>query len=173
VQNQTSPLVLTFGVADPVGATGIQADLASFGAMGCHGLSVITALSISDTTGTEDLQAIDPDWVADQAAYNILLGFGPWKDFAHTTTLKEAWAINAHVTNKPDLIQKLEPYLLEKRPHMNGEGFICNDDGVPFCIVHQYDRVPEWMEYYSKKYGTNITKDTNTGTSPKYFLYKS
>ena len=114
-----------------------------------------------------------PDWVADQAAYNILLGFGPWKDFAHTTTLKEAWAINAHVTNKPDLIQKLEPYLLEKRPHMNGEGFICNDDGVPFCIVHQYDRVPEWMEYYSKKYGTNITKDTNTGTSPKYFLYKS
>ena len=67
MQNQTSPLVLTFGVADPVGATGIQADLAAFAAMGCHGLSVITALAISDTTGAEDVQAVDPDWVADQA----------------------------------------------------------------------------------------------------------
>jgi hydroxymethylpyrimidine/phosphomethylpyrimidine kinase len=67
VQNQTSPLVLTFGISDPVGAIGIQADLAAFAAMGCHGLSVLTALSVGDTTGTEDLQAIDPDWVSDQA----------------------------------------------------------------------------------------------------------
>ncbi len=67
VQNQTSPLVLTFGIADPVGAIGIQADLAAFAAMGCHGLSVLTAVSIGDTTGTEDLQTIDPEWVSDQA----------------------------------------------------------------------------------------------------------
>ena len=44
VQNQTSPLILSFGVSDPVGAIGIQADLASFAAMGCHGLSVITSI---------------------------------------------------------------------------------------------------------------------------------
>ena len=67
VQNQTSPLILTFGATDPVGAIGIQADLASFAAMGCHGVSVITAILISDTTGVEDIQVIDADWVADQA----------------------------------------------------------------------------------------------------------
>ena len=67
VQNQTPPLVLTFGAADPVGAAGIQADLACFAAMGCHGLSVITAILISDTTGIEDVQNVDADWVADQA----------------------------------------------------------------------------------------------------------
>jgi len=67
VQNQTYPLVLTFGLTDPVGAIGIQADLAAFAGMGCHGLSVITAISIGDTTGIEDVQAMDPDWVADQA----------------------------------------------------------------------------------------------------------
>ncbi len=67
MQNQTSPLVLTFGLADPVGAIGIQADLAAVAAMGCHGLSVLTALSVGDTTGTEDLQEIDPEWVSDQA----------------------------------------------------------------------------------------------------------
>lgn len=114
-----------------------------------------------------------PDWVADQAAYNMLLGYNPWKNITEVTTLKDAWAANVHVTNKPDLIEKLEPYLLETRPHMNDEGFICNDDKEPFTIVHQYDRVPEWMEHFSKKYGINITAETNTGTSPKYFLYKS
>jgi hydroxymethylpyrimidine/phosphomethylpyrimidine kinase len=67
VQNQTSPLILTFGPTDPVGAAGIQADLASFAAMGCHGLSVVTGLLIGDTARIEDMQVIDADWVADQA----------------------------------------------------------------------------------------------------------
>lgn len=67
MQNQTSPLILTFGATDPVGATGIQADLATFSAMGCHGLSVVTAIQIGDTARIEGVQSIDVDWVADQA----------------------------------------------------------------------------------------------------------
>lgn len=67
MQNQTSPLILTFGATDPVGAIGIQADLAAFSAMGCHGLSTVTAILIGDTTGVEDIQSIDADWVSDQA----------------------------------------------------------------------------------------------------------
>ncbi|MGR9815161.1 bifunctional hydroxymethylpyrimidine kinase/phosphomethylpyrimidine kinase, partial [Escherichia coli] len=55
------------GAADPVGATGVQADLATFAAMGCHGLSVVTALLIGDTARVEDVQVVDVDWVADQA----------------------------------------------------------------------------------------------------------
>ena len=114
-----------------------------------------------------------PDWVCDQAAYNVLLGTKIWSSTTHVTRLKDAWAVNAHVTNKPDLVEKLKPYLLEKAPTISKEGLIVNSDGKPFVIVHQYDRVPEWMEYFSKKYGTNITKDTNTGSSPKYFLYNT
>ncbi len=67
MQNQTSPLILTFGATDPVGSVGVQADLASFAAMGCHGLSVITAILIGDTARIEDMQVIDADWVSDQA----------------------------------------------------------------------------------------------------------
>ena len=67
MQNQTSPLILTFGATDPVGAVGIQADLASFAAMGCHGLSVVTSILIGDTARIEDIQVIDADWVTDQA----------------------------------------------------------------------------------------------------------
>ena len=114
-----------------------------------------------------------PDWVADQAAYNVLLGTMTWGSQAYITDLADAWAINAHVTNKPDLVEKLKPYLLEEAPTMNEDGLIVNSSGKPFVIVHQYDRVPKWMEYFFKKYGTNITKDTNTGTSPKYFLYNT
>jgi hydroxymethylpyrimidine/phosphomethylpyrimidine kinase len=36
--------------------------------MGCHGLSVVTALLIGDTARVEDVQVVDVDWVADQAA---------------------------------------------------------------------------------------------------------
>jgi hypothetical protein len=113
-----------------------------------------------------------PDWVADQAAYNMLLNTDIWNTKTSIARLKDAWALNAHVTNKPDLIEKLKPYLLEETPTMSEDGLIRNSKGVPFIIVHQYDRVPEWMEYFSKKYGINITKDTNTGTSPKYTLSK-
>ncbi len=67
MQNQTPPLILSFGAADPVGATGIQADLATYAAMGCHGLSVVTALLIGDTARVEDAQIVEVDWVADQA----------------------------------------------------------------------------------------------------------
>ncbi|MBX4378148.1 bifunctional hydroxymethylpyrimidine kinase/phosphomethylpyrimidine kinase, partial [Mycobacterium tuberculosis] len=56
MQNQTSPLILTFGASDPVGAIGIQADLATFAAMGCHGLSIITAILVGDTARIEDAQ---------------------------------------------------------------------------------------------------------------------
>ena len=67
MQNQQNPLILTFGVSDPVGALGVQADQAVFGAYGCHALPVITALLIADTARIEDSHEIDADWVVDQA----------------------------------------------------------------------------------------------------------
>ncbi|MGN6389209.1 MAG: bifunctional hydroxymethylpyrimidine kinase/phosphomethylpyrimidine kinase [Burkholderiaceae bacterium] len=67
MQNKTSPLILTFGAADPTGAIGIQADIASFAAMGCLGVSAVTAILVGDTARIEDAQPVDPEWVADQA----------------------------------------------------------------------------------------------------------
>jgi hydroxymethylpyrimidine/phosphomethylpyrimidine kinase len=67
VQNQPSPLVLTFGVFDPVGALGVQADVAAMAAHGCHALSVVTGNLIADSARVEDLLEIDPDTVSDQA----------------------------------------------------------------------------------------------------------
>ncbi len=35
--------------------------------MGCHALSVVTAITVQDTAGVDDVMALDPEWVADQA----------------------------------------------------------------------------------------------------------
>lgn len=61
------PIVLTFAASDPSGGAGIQADLMTISSMGCHALSVITALTVQDTVGIDNILAIDPEWVEDQA----------------------------------------------------------------------------------------------------------
>ena len=61
------PIVLTFAASDPSGGAGIQADLMTISSMGCHALSVITALTVQDTIGIDSVLAIDSDWVDDQA----------------------------------------------------------------------------------------------------------
>ena len=110
MQNQTSPLILTFGAADPVGAVGIQADLASFAAMGCHGLSVITALLLADTTRVEDIQIIDADCVADQA--RILLEDMPVAAFkiGYLGSAENVSVIAEIVSDYPDIPLVLDPF---------------------------------------------------------------
>ena len=61
------PIVLTFAASDPTAGAGMQADLLTIASIGCHPLSVLTAVTVQDTAGVEGLQALDSDWVADQA----------------------------------------------------------------------------------------------------------
>ncbi|HWZ46790.1 MAG TPA: hydroxymethylpyrimidine/phosphomethylpyrimidine kinase [Herbaspirillum sp.] len=111
MQNQTSSLILTFGVADPVGAIGIQADLATFAAMGCHGLTVITAILIGDTARIEDTQDIDVDWVADQA--RVVLEDMPVMAFkvGYVGSIESVSAIAEIVSDYPDIPLILDPFI--------------------------------------------------------------
>jgi hydroxymethylpyrimidine/phosphomethylpyrimidine kinase len=63
----TPPIVLSFAASDPSGGAGAQADLLTIAAMGCHPLSVITAITVQDSLGVDDIFALDSEWVADQA----------------------------------------------------------------------------------------------------------
>ncbi|HEX5127942.1 MAG TPA: hydroxymethylpyrimidine/phosphomethylpyrimidine kinase [Rhodocyclaceae bacterium] len=60
-------VVLTFAASDPTGGAGLQADMLTIAALGAHPLSVVTAITLQDTAGVEDMQAVDSDWVVDQA----------------------------------------------------------------------------------------------------------
>ena len=61
------PIVLTFAASDPSGGAGLQADILTLASMGCHPLSVVTAITVQDTMGVEGVQPLDAEWVADQA----------------------------------------------------------------------------------------------------------
>ncbi len=61
------PLVMSFAATDPSGGAGLQADMLAISSMGCHPLSVVTAITVQDTSGVEDVLPTDPEWVVDQA----------------------------------------------------------------------------------------------------------
>jgi hydroxymethylpyrimidine/phosphomethylpyrimidine kinase len=61
------PIVMVFAATDPTGGAGLQADIMTLASMGCHPVSVVTAITIQDTTGVDEMQPIDGEWVADQA----------------------------------------------------------------------------------------------------------
>jgi len=63
----TPPIVLTFAATDPSGGAGLQADILTLSSLGCYPLSVVTAVTIQDTLGVEDVMSLDAEWVADQA----------------------------------------------------------------------------------------------------------
>src|SRR2546423_14597010 len=59
--------VLSFAASDPTGGAGLQADLLTIAALGCHPLSVVTALTVQDTRGVARVMPIEPSWISEQA----------------------------------------------------------------------------------------------------------
>lgn len=57
---------LTIAGSDSGGGAGIQADLKTFSALGCYGMSVITALTAQNTVGVQSIYGIDPTFIEEQ-----------------------------------------------------------------------------------------------------------
>ncbi len=57
---------MTIAGSDNSGGAGIQADLKTFSALGCYGMSVITALTAQNTQGVRGVQEIPAEFVAQQ-----------------------------------------------------------------------------------------------------------
>lgn len=64
---QPPPNVLSFAANDPSGGAGIQADLLTIASMGCYPLPVMTAITVQDTVGVDDILPFDADWIDNQA----------------------------------------------------------------------------------------------------------
>ncbi len=64
--SRTYRKVLTIAGSDSGGGAGIQADLKTISAMGCYGMSVITALTAQNTKGVTGIHAVPPDFVGKQ-----------------------------------------------------------------------------------------------------------
>ena len=60
------PHVLSIAGSDSGGGAGIQADLKTFAALGCYGMTAITALTAQNTTGGRSIHAVPPEMLRDQ-----------------------------------------------------------------------------------------------------------
>jgi hydroxymethylpyrimidine/phosphomethylpyrimidine kinase len=109
------PIVLVFAASDPSGGAGLQADIMTLTSMGCHPLSVITAVTIQDTTGVDDVSAIDAEWVADQA--RCVLEDMPVAAFKIGVlgSLETIAAIAEVVSDYPEIPLVLDPVLASGR----------------------------------------------------------
>ena len=58
--------VLTIAGSDSGGGAGIQADLKTFAALGCYGMSAITALTAQNTVGVQAIHAVPPAFLRQQ-----------------------------------------------------------------------------------------------------------
>jgi hydroxymethylpyrimidine/phosphomethylpyrimidine kinase len=113
------PLVLTFAASDPSGGAGVQADLLTLASMGCHPLSVITALTVQDTAGVDGVFPVDAEWVADQA--RLLLEDMTVAAFkvGLAGSVENIAAIAEIVSDYPDVPLILDPVLLSARGEEN------------------------------------------------------
>lgn len=63
---KTYARTLTIAGSDSGGGAGIQADLKTFAALGCYGMSVLTALTAQNTKGVTGILPIPPAFIAEQ-----------------------------------------------------------------------------------------------------------
>lgn len=123
-QDKRYPRALTIAGSDSGGGAGIQADLKTFSANGCYGMSVITALTAQNTLGVRSVFAVPTGMVNDQLeavlsdigadAIKIGILFSP--ELIHTVAegLRQ-WAATVPVVLDPVMVaQSGDPLLKEE-----------------------------------------------------------
>jgi hydroxymethylpyrimidine/phosphomethylpyrimidine kinase len=113
--NLSPPIVLTFAASDPTGGAGLQADILTLASLGCHPLSVVTAITVQDTAGVEGVLPLDAEWVADQA--RALLEDMPVAAFklGMMGSVEIIAAIAEVISDYPDIPVILDPVLASGR----------------------------------------------------------
>jgi hydroxymethylpyrimidine/phosphomethylpyrimidine kinase len=106
---------MSFAATDPSGGAGLQADVLTIASMGCHPLSVVTAITVQDTSGVDDVLTMDSEWVIDQA--RTLLEDVPVAAFkiGLLGSVENIAAIAGILSDYPDIPLVLDPILASGR----------------------------------------------------------
>jgi len=109
------PIVLAFAATDPTSGAGLQADILTVSALGCHPLGVVTAITVQDTAGVESVMALDSDWIIDQA--RCVLEDMPVAAFkiGMMGSVENVAAIAEVMSDYPDVPLVLDPVLASGR----------------------------------------------------------
>jgi len=93
-----------------------------------------------------------PIQICDQAVFNVLINTQPYYDVMFFAGNHHAWACQAGTMVDPSKIESFRPFLLDAEPIFDN-GVVWTANREMYCIVHQYDRVPEWKKFVQQKYG--------------------
>lgn len=107
-----------------------------------------------------------PTQIVDQAMFNFMISQVPYSESILKTTNDCGWAIQLGTTRPAvesgagDLgargdMESYDKAYQDEQPVINGS-LVTNQEGTPFNIVHQWDRVPSLKALIEKEYG-----DTN------------
>lgn len=96
----------------------------------------------------------------DQPALNIAMLANSIQEMVQVTTTSEAFAVNCAVAGPTPQFKAwgFDQNYKYDLPTFNGEGIV-NKNNEPYCIVHQYNRVEEWNNFFVEKYKEQFTKE--------------
>lgn len=89
----------------------------------------------------------------DQAAVNVSLSMEPFRRLTRFAASEDGWACHAGTMFDP----AMNGHRREPQPVFDGE-VVSTRSGRRYCVVHQYDRVPEWNQMLRQRYG-HVTAD--------------
>lgn len=109
------PTVLVFAGHDPSGGAGIQADIEALASQGCHAASVITALTVQDTTDVAGFRALEATDIVAQA--RAILEDMPVALFklGMLASVENVEVIHTILTDYPQIPVVLDPVLASGR----------------------------------------------------------
>jgi len=98
---------------------------------------------------------------ADQCSFAILLRT-LLRDDTYFCHHNEGWACQVGVTADPSKIDAFRSKLITAEPIMKNDGFVETSNGKLFCIVHQYERNPRWLQLINKRLDEYETLDNHS-----------
>lgn len=106
--------------------------------------------------------------IVDQVVFNVLLQQKPFKDVIKFTYNSDAWAVQLGATieavksgagdlgmminNDPSKMILYQTKYFDEQPTLTEDGFVVNQHGNKFVIVHQYDRTKSWADKIAARY---------------------
>lgn len=111
-------------------------------------------------TKSEDSEGVD------QGAMQVILNSRFFKESLQKTTTSEAFVVHCAVAGPTEQFVSwgFERNYKYDLPSFNGE-LVVNKNNEPYCLVHQYNRVREWNEFFRAKYKYRPYVDTAENTA--------
>jgi len=92
-----------------------------------------------------------PSNFSDQIVFNYVLACNEDTWNVLYTDHGSGWGCHAGVMGAPARLDEVKAHIIDDPPFLkNGE--VCTKNGEAYCVVHQYDRVPEWRSSLTERY---------------------